>query len=119
MTPANQKAWLEAKIESDARDLVKSLGGIAYKFTSPSRMSVPDRVIVLPNQPIFFIEYKRWGKKCSPGQVREGILLLQMGHFVYYVDNKPESDYIIKEWAKGVQPDMYEFSAPQCREMFE
>lgn len=40
---------LEKKIEERLRTRVeKVLGGIAFKFTSPNRRSVPDRLVLLP-----------------------------------------------------------------------
>lgn len=38
---------LEKKVEEHLCKRVKELGGIAYKFTSPQRRSVPDRLVLL------------------------------------------------------------------------
>ena len=39
---------LEKDIEAHLRDKVKDADGIAFKFTSPSRRSVPDRLVLMP-----------------------------------------------------------------------
>jgi len=39
---------LERVIEAYLVQKVKELGGIAYKFTSPQRRSVPDRLCLFP-----------------------------------------------------------------------
>lgn len=38
----------EKTVEKSLCDLVKRLGGIAYKFVSPGRRGVPDRLCLLP-----------------------------------------------------------------------
>ena len=38
---------------------VKEIGGIAYKFTSPSNRGVADRLVVLPCGVVWFVEVKR------------------------------------------------------------
>jgi len=55
---------IEAKVCSYARDL----GCLVYKFTSPSRRSVPDRLFITKTGEVFFIEFKRLGQKPTPAQ---------------------------------------------------
>lgn len=59
---------LEKEIESYLVRSVKSVGGIAYKFVSPSNRGVSDRVVCLPDGTTHFIELKRPGGKMSPLQ---------------------------------------------------
>jgi len=115
LTPENQKVWLEKKVEGEGCKLAKTLGGIAYKFTSPQRRAVPDRLVLLPFRAGFFIEYKRWGKKPTPAQLREGHKLIRMGQYVYYVDNVNDAEYIIRRWAICDRPDMIEYSLPDSK----
>lgn len=44
---------------------------LVYKFTSPNRRSVPDRLFVTKNALIFFVEFKATGKKLTKLQMRE------------------------------------------------
>lgn len=118
-TPANQRAWKEAQVERTGVGLVKGLGGVAYKFTSPARASVPDRLLVLPGRAAFFIEYKRWGEKPTDAQAREGRRLIRMGQYVYYIDCQPISDFVISEIAAGRWPDMKTYSTPKAAFVFE
>ena len=48
----------EAKTENALVRAVLRLGGIAYKFTSPGRRGVPDRLVVLPGGRVMFVEVK-------------------------------------------------------------
>ena len=77
----------EAQIEKKVCDYVKSKGGIAYKFTSPARRSVPDRLMDLPMVYLFFIEFKRPGGELTSGQEREIKRLRDKGNVVYVVDD--------------------------------
>jgi len=63
---------LEKLIEQKVCDHAKKLGCLVYKFTSPSRRSVPDRLFIMPDgKGVFFIEFKRKGQKPTPAQVVE------------------------------------------------
>ena len=59
---------LEKTIETALVKHVKALGGMAEKFTSPSKRSVPDRLVTLPGGQIIFVELKAPGKKPTPKQ---------------------------------------------------
>jgi hypothetical protein len=59
---------LEKQIEAHLVKRVKAIGGRAYKFTSPSNRGVSDRVVVLPNGKVWFVELKRAGGKLTPLQ---------------------------------------------------
>ena len=49
---------LEKDIERKLCEGVKRLGGYAYKFTSPSNVGVPDRLVIMPGGKISFAELK-------------------------------------------------------------
>jgi len=71
---------LEKDIEKALIKRVKHLGGIAEKFTSPGRRSVPDRVITLPpDGRIIFVELKAPGKKPTDNQKRDHIRRKALG----------------------------------------
>lgn len=79
---------LEKDIEKKVCDYAKSLGCLVYKFTSPARRSVPDRLIILPGgKGVFFIEFKRLGEKPTPAQETEIEKIRRQGTPVYVVDN--------------------------------
>lgn len=62
---------LEKDIERAFVARVKSLGGMAEKFTSPGRRSVPDRLVTMPGGQIIFVELKAPGKKPTDAQKRD------------------------------------------------
>lgn len=49
---------LEKDIEKKLAIEIKKLGGRAYKFVSPGNAGVPDRIVVLPNGKLVFVELK-------------------------------------------------------------
>lgn len=52
---------LEKEIEKKVCDYAKASGMLVYKFTSPARRSVPDRLFIPEGKSAFFIEFKREG----------------------------------------------------------
>ena len=69
----------ERDIEKWLRRQVESLGGLAFKFTSPGNDGVPDRLAVLPGGTIYFIELKTDRGRLSPLQVWQQDRLRQLG----------------------------------------
>lgn len=51
----------ESTFERNLCNYIKSLGGKAYKWVSPGASGVPDRIAILPEGKIIFIEVKRPG----------------------------------------------------------
>jgi len=80
-----KKHLLEADIEQYMVRRIADLGGRAYKFTSPARRSVPDRINVLDQGRIHFVEVKRPDGRLSPGQKREIRFLRSLGHIVHVI----------------------------------
>lgn len=48
----------EKQLEQKLVTAVRGLGGIAYKFVSPGHAGVPDRVVLLPEGRVVFVEVK-------------------------------------------------------------
>ena len=59
---------LEKEIERKIGRLIKSKGGLWYKFVSPMNSGVPDRIAILPEGRVLFIEIKAKGGRLSPIQ---------------------------------------------------
>jgi len=78
---------LEKDIEKRVCDYAKSLGLLCYKFTSPSRRSVPDRMFITKAGVVFFIEFKRAGQKPTAAQEVEIAKIRATGVRVAIVDN--------------------------------
>lgn len=91
----------ERVVEAHLVKEVEAYAGIAYKFTSPGRRSVPDRLIALPCSNLFFVEMKEYGELPDKGQVREHERLWGMGHEVYVVDSKEGVNGLLLAWRMG------------------
>lgn len=87
----------ESDIEDKVCKYARALGWEAYKFTSPSRRNVPDRLMVTPFGYMFFIEFKAPGKKPTAGQEREIARLEEKGVMVWVVDDVDEGKDAIAE----------------------
>ena len=81
----------EREIERVLVETVAAAGGIAYKFTSPARRGVPDRLIVLPGGCLFFAELKGDGGRLSKLQEVEITRLRQLGVRVEVVTGLDEA----------------------------
>ncbi len=89
---------LEKDIEKRVCEFAKSLRILHYKFTSPQRRSVPDRVFILPEgKGVFWIEFKRRGEKSTPAQVIEQDKIRKQGAAVFVVDNEDHGRCVISD----------------------
>lgn len=87
----------ESKVENSLVRCIEDKGGIAYKFVSPNRNGVPDRLILLPlpkhlrdevSRYLFFVECKAPGKKPRTSQVREIKKIRELGYSVTVLDRE-------------------------------
>lgn len=88
---------LEKDIEAKCVIHAKKLGILVYKFTSPSRRSVPDRMFVLVGGRVFWVEFKRKGQKPTPAQLVEIQKIEKQGATVYVVDDVTRGQQIIEK----------------------
>ena len=87
----------EKDIEEYLRLGVKKLGGVAFKFTSPGNSGVPDRLIVMPGNRVYFVELKRPGGRTSPLQDRQISRLKDLGCRVLVVDSKESAERFLND----------------------
>lgn len=73
---------LEKDIEKLFRDEIKKAGGKAYKFTSPGNDGVPDRIVMLPDGRIVFVELKTDTGKLSRLQELQCKKIAELGQTV-------------------------------------
>lgn len=76
---------------------VKKLGGLALKFVSPGVAGVPDRIVLLRNEKIAFVELKAPGKKMRPLQLKRRQQLEALGFKVYCIDSLKGVEDFIKD----------------------
>lgn len=87
----------EKTTEAKLVKAVKSMGGLAPKFVSPGLDGVPDRLVLLPEGKIAFIEVKAEGKTLRPLQVRRKRQLESLGFSVYCIDSPEQIGGILSE----------------------
>jgi hypothetical protein len=87
----------EKYIEKKLTATVNSMGGLALKLTSPGFDGVPDRLILLPNGKLAFVELKAPGKKMRPLQVKRKTQLEALGFLVYCIDGLEQIGGILDE----------------------
>ena len=92
---------LEKQIEAKVCDYAKTKNVLVYKFTSPARAAVPDRMFVRPDGVIFFIEFKRGGQKPTDAQEREHNRLRGHKVNVFVVDNVGSGKVVIDMMVAG------------------
>jgi hypothetical protein len=87
----------EKNIEQKLVQAVKAMGGIAPKFTSPGTDGMPDRLVLLPDGKLAFVEVKRSGQKPTPLQAARHGLLRRLGFRVYILDDVGQIGGILSE----------------------
>ena len=85
----------ESQIENELTQAVKARGGLAPKFVSPGWDGVPDRLVLMPEAHMAFVELKAPGRKLRPLQVRRKTQLERLGFQVYVVDGVDQIDAIL------------------------
>jgi len=90
----------EKFIEQKLVTAVKTKGGIAPKFVSPSFAGMPDRLILMPGGMMAFAELKAPGMKPRPLQVARHEMLRRLGFRVYVIDGIEQIGGILDELAR-------------------
>ena len=75
----------ESRIERWLGRKVESVGGIYYKFVSPGNAGVPDRLLILPDGKVWFVEIKDEKGKLSQQQIRQQNRMRATGATVYTI----------------------------------
>lgn len=87
----------EKTIEQKFVAAVKTVGGLALKFTSPGFDGVPDRIALLPGGKMAFVEVKASGEKPRPLQLARHRQLRRLGFRVYVLDDESQIGGMIDE----------------------
>ena len=87
----------EKTIEAKLVQTVKLMGGLAPKFVSPGLDGMPDRLVLLPNGKMAFVEVKAHGKNPRPLQVRRKSQLESLGFSVYCLDDAAQIGGMLDE----------------------
>ena len=87
----------EREVERRLVTAVKKLGGLAHKFTSPGLDGVPDRLVLLPDGRLAFVEVKAPGQKMRPLQLLRKRQLEELGFRVYCIDRPEQIGGVLDE----------------------
>lgn len=77
----------EAEIEKKLVSEVKKRGGLAPKLVSPGYDGMPDRLVLLPDGKMAFVELKAPGRTPRALQFRRIRELVSLGYGVFVVDS--------------------------------
>lgn len=89
----------ESKIERELRAGIEALGGECYKFSSPGRVGVPDRICLFTNRFWFMVETKAPDGVVKPWQEREHNRLRNRGVKVLVLHDLDSVWYVL-QWVK-------------------
>ena len=90
---------LERDIEKAIKEYARSRGFLAYKFTSPGHIGVPDGLFISPTGFVIFVEFKQTGKKPTAMQQRAIDRINQHGVLALVVDSVEQGRGLIDDYS--------------------
>lgn len=87
----------EKLIEQKLVKAVKAQNGMCPKLVSPGTDGMPDRMVLLPDGKLSFVEVKAPGEKPRPLQIRRHEQLRQLGFRVAVLDDPEQIPSILEE----------------------
>lgn len=94
----------ENAVESYLRTQSERLGYLCWKFVSPAKNGVPDRLLIGHGQ-TFFVETKAPGKTTRSQQKATHKVMIEHGAEVYVADTRKKIDKLLRYKAP---PDVYQ-----------
>ena len=88
---------MEKDMERKLVQSVMATGGICPKFISPGCSGMPDRIVLLPDGKMAFVEVKAHGMRPRPLQLRRHAALRRLGFRVYVLDDAAQIGGILHE----------------------
>lgn len=90
----------EKVIEDTFNHEVKKLGGISIKLLTSLVSGLPDRMALLPEGRVFFVELKSRGKKPEKIQMYWHNKLRGLGFDAYVIDNLETLQTVMQKYAR-------------------
>ena len=87
----------EVLIERKLIAAAKKRGGICPKWVCPGCDGMPDRIVLLPNMKIGFVEVKSPGEQPRPLQLARHRVLQKLGFKVFILDDPQQIGGILDE----------------------
>lgn len=91
----------EKQVEQALIKAVKARGGICPKFVSPGLSGVPDRLVLMPNRKMGFVEVKAPGKKPRALQLYRMKQLTDLGFKCFVLDEVEQIPALIEKIGGG------------------
>ena len=86
----------EKEIEHHLVMETRRAGGMALKFVSPSFSGMPDRLGLLGDGKMGFVEVKAPGQKPRPLQLRRHAMLRRLGYQIFVLDAMEDIPAVLK-----------------------
>ncbi len=86
----------EKEIEHHLVMETRRAGGMALKFVSPSFSGMPDRLVLLGDGKMGFVEVKAPGQKPRPLQLRRHAMLRRLGYQIFVLDALEDIPAVLK-----------------------
>lgn len=97
---AAKKKPLEKDVEGPVKDYARSKKFYVRKFKSEQNRSVPDDIFATPKGVVFFVEFKRPGKKATPAQEDEHEFMRKSNLHVHVIDNLEAGKALIDQYVR-------------------
>ena len=95
--PERYDLMREKTVEQKLVKAVKNRGGICPKLVCPGFDGMPDRLVLLPDGKVGFVEVKAPGKEPRPLQTQRHKQLRALGFPVFVLDDPEQVPWILKE----------------------
>lgn len=89
--------YSEKLIEKKLREQIKKMGGLALKLESQHFTGLPDRMVLMPEGRIFFVETKSTGDKPRKRQLLVHQQLRDLGFSVDVIDDMKGLDKFLED----------------------
>ena len=86
----------EKEIEHHLVMETRRAGGMALKFVSPSFSGMPDRLVLLGDGKMGFVEVKAPGQKPRPLPLRRHAMLRRLGYQIFVLDAMEDIPAVLK-----------------------
>lgn len=93
-----KKTPLEKDVEGPVKDYARSKKFYVRKFKSENNRSVPDDIFATPKGVVFFVEFKRPGKKATPAQSDEHDFMRKSNLHVHVIDNVEAGKALVDQY---------------------
>ena len=94
---------LEKDIENWLNKQIEQMGGLAFKFVSPGNPGVPDRIYILPNGEVWFVELKQQFGKVANIQKWQRERLIRIGCHYRLVKGMDDARAYVGEMKHALQ----------------